>query len=395
MEGGEMNADSEAVYFGKGYSGLYDDYMDFINYVFGFNGANEDFKKLLPKLYRPEDDPCGSSYIALENGKLKAAVGAYSLDVCVAGEVLHTRGIGNVAVHPYYRSKGYMRKLMELAVDDMVRDGIDFSALGGKRQRYNYFYFEKCGECVSLSLNTDNMRHALKGALIQNIDIKKIGSDDEAALDAIAELVRSQPFYALRKRERLYDILTSWGASVWYAGVNESFIGYALVKGDEVSELLLTDEARLAEFCAALLSASGRSSLSVKLPSFMSGYIDRLCRIAENCSAFAPESFAVFNFERTLRAFFKLKAQTCRTVLPDGELTLLIHGRAGDENLSMRVSGGVPTVERSAGTYALELDGLEAMNLLFAPVYPKRNELTDFARLWLPLPIYLFPADTV
>ena len=81
-----MSIDNEIgkTYFGRGNAGMYDDYMDFINYVFGFNGNSSDFKKLLPKLYRPDDDPAANSYVALEDGKLKAAIGAFDLDVSVA-----------------------------------------------------------------------------------------------------------------------------------------------------------------------------------------------------------------------------------------------------------------------------------------------------------------------
>ena len=39
-----------SIYRGKGNAEQYDAFMDFINYVFGFNGNQKDFKKLLPKL---------------------------------------------------------------------------------------------------------------------------------------------------------------------------------------------------------------------------------------------------------------------------------------------------------------------------------------------------------
>ena len=35
------------IYYGHGTKEQFDDYMDFINYVFGFNGNQNDFKKLL------------------------------------------------------------------------------------------------------------------------------------------------------------------------------------------------------------------------------------------------------------------------------------------------------------------------------------------------------------
>lgn len=133
------------IYKGRGNAEMYDDYMDFINYVFGFNGNEQDFKKLLPKLYNPECDPCYNNYVVTENGKLKAAIGAFDSEVAVGGEVLKCRGIGNVAVHPYSRSKGYMIDCMNMALSDMVKDGVDYSILGGQRQRYNYFGFDYIG----------------------------------------------------------------------------------------------------------------------------------------------------------------------------------------------------------------------------------------------------------
>ena len=104
----------DQLYLGRGNSEQFDEYMDFINYVFGFNGNSSDFKKLLPKLYKYEYEPAVSSYVAVENGKLKSAIGAFDHNISVCGSVIKTRGIGNVAVHPYDRGKGYMKKLMNI-----------------------------------------------------------------------------------------------------------------------------------------------------------------------------------------------------------------------------------------------------------------------------------------
>lgn len=383
------------IYYGKGYAGLYDDYMDFINYVFGFNGNSSDFKKLLPKLYRPEDDPAGNSYVAVEDGKLKAAVGAFDLDVSVDGEILHTRGIGNVAVHPYARSRGYMRRLMNDAVDDMIRDGIDFSTLGGRRQRYNYFSYDKVGQSVSLSFNSDNMRHTFGSPRTHSIAIRRIAANDGASLDHIAALHKTLPLYGVRSRERLYDILTSWGASVWYGVEDDVCVGYAVVKDDTVNEIAVADEERIAEFTVSLFDAVGRGKLTVNLPTFMPGYIERLCRICEWYTVSPEKSFSVLNYEHTVGAFMRLKAKSAAKPLPDGELTLLIHGRGGDENITVSVKNGVPGVQRTDKKADFEYDHLTAMNVLFAPLCPERDRLPDFARLWLPLPIFIYYADAV
>ena len=53
---------------------MFDDYIDFINYVFGMNGTSEGFPKLLPKLYKPEYHPCENNYVVTVDGKLKSAI---------------------------------------------------------------------------------------------------------------------------------------------------------------------------------------------------------------------------------------------------------------------------------------------------------------------------------
>ena len=52
---------ADNIYFGRGTAEMFDDYIDFINYVFGFNGNSNDFKKLLPKLYKYNYEPAVSS----------------------------------------------------------------------------------------------------------------------------------------------------------------------------------------------------------------------------------------------------------------------------------------------------------------------------------------------
>ena len=111
------------IYKGRGNSAMREDYIDFINYVFGFNGTKDDFVKLLPKLYKPEYLPCENNYVVTEDGKLKAAIGVYPRELDVMGTKLKFHGVGNVAVHPYSRSKGYMRELLGTGVLFASADG--------------------------------------------------------------------------------------------------------------------------------------------------------------------------------------------------------------------------------------------------------------------------------
>ena len=162
----------------------HEELIDFLNYVFGMNGADSGFYRLLPKLYKPENRPEDYNYVVLEDGKLRAAVGAYPIELEVAGHVLRGAGIGNVAVHPFHRRKGYMKDAMGQAMEAILQSGADFAALGGQRQRYSYFGFEPAGLCGTFGLNSANLRHALPGAG-EGYAARKIGPEDAAALAAV------------------------------------------------------------------------------------------------------------------------------------------------------------------------------------------------------------------
>ena len=138
----------------------HEDLIDFLNYVFGMNGFDSGFYRLLPKLYRPAFRPEDHNFIVTEDGKLRAAVGSYPIALSVAGHELSAAGIGNVAAHPFHRGKGYMKDCMNMAMRDAVEQGLDFAVLGGRRQRYSYFGFEPAGLCAKFTLEDHNLRHA-------------------------------------------------------------------------------------------------------------------------------------------------------------------------------------------------------------------------------------------
>jgi len=384
---------NDNIYYGRGTAEMFDEYMDFINYVFGFNGNTNDFKKLLPKLYKYEYEPAVSSYVAVENNKIKAAVGAFDHDVSVCGKYIKTRGIGNVAVHPYTRGKGYMKKLMNMALDDMVSDGVDMSVLGGRRQRYNYFSYDKLGQAVSLSFNDDNIRHTFGNNRTHSISFKIVNADDREALEMIKKLAESQNFYAIRDIGKYFEILSSWKQKAAVAFDNGNFVGYCVFKGNDVNELLVTDKTIVAEFVCALYDFLGGSSMLLKLPAFLPEYINSLIGICEYYDVGPSKSFSVFNYKNVIQAFMLLK--NTYTDLPNGSIVLDILGKAKREKICIDVSDGSIIVSETNAEADLKLSHLEAMNLLFAPVCIARDSLPWYAKIWFPLPIYLYSSDAV
>ncbi len=382
------------IYNGRGNESLYDDYMDFINYVFGFNGNSQDFRKLLPKLYRREDRPVESSYVTLEDGKLRAAIGAFDHTLSVCGVELPCRGIGNVAVHPYHRSRGFMRVLMNMSVDDMISDGIVLSELGGRRQRYNYFSYEKTGTAYHFTVNSDNIRHCFgkDHAAAHTVELRRLCAEDSELLEEIGNLIASQLYNMCRHTDKMYDIVTSWGCNIYAVMKAGRFAGYVVGSSKSVNEIILCDPDDFINTIVVLYDMIG-ASFSVTLPPFYPEYIRQLYHVCEGYEIVTDKSFSVLNYRVVIEAFAKLKLTY--TAVPDGALTLFVHGRAGDEKLRIAVENGEVSVTEYEGECELELGHIDAMNMLFSPICPGRDALSDFARLLLPLPIWLYYADAV
>lgn len=382
------------VYVGRGNVSMQDEYIDFINYVFGFDGASDGFYMFLPKLYPESLDPAGNSFVVTEDGRLKAAVGAFPHKLSVCGDTLDCIGIGNVAVHPFSRHKGYMRAALNAAMDDAVARHADLSILGGARQRYNYFSFDKLGASCNFSIYASNIRHAL-GSRVSRYAIHEVKEGDTADLDAIAALSDAQAYHPIRPRHLLYATLLSWHNAPYAVTYKDSgrFAGYFVGHEGHINELLLTDTSPDATLDFVVAARETFGDLHITLPYFEQKRMEPLCRLAEGYEVGLDKSFSVLNYRRVTAAFMRLK-QTY-TALPDGRLVLLIHGRAGDEQLALEVKGGQVSVTPTADAPQYEFDHLAAMNFLFATLCPARMSLPDFARLWLPLPLWLYSADAV
>lgn len=384
------------IYCGRGSHIGYEDYMRLINLAFNFNTPEQEFLPLLPKLYRPEQRPQDSNYVVTENGILAAAVGAYDHGLTVCGDTLPCRGIGNVAVHPDFRSRGYMKMAMEAALDDMVRDGIALSSLGGRRQRYQYFSYDKAGPCHTFIFNTDNLRHVWGDMTAPFDTVRAVTDSADPVLDEIKALSDSGAIAPVRSRALFLDISQSWHCDLLAVTHEGVLRGYAIMNGDGyISEIRA---ARTEDFLSVLRSVlvhTGRQGLTVQLPACETAYITALAPVCEGVSTACSMMYSVLNYRRVVTAFMKLKATY--TDLPDGAISLLIHGRGGEERLLISVADGKPSVEIADEGCPphLELSHMEAMNLLFAPVSPLRDTLPAIYRLWFPLPLWIYKADEV
>ena len=392
-----------------------DEIMDLGNYVFSHSHSSVDFPSTLPKLYKSEFFMDSFHYIVKEDGRIKAAIGAYPLELetvcasagcgcggcCPQGKIaVPGRGIGMVSVHPYRRSKGYMKALMKMAMDDMKKDGIVFSCLGGQRQRYEYFGFYPVGSNFSFTCSGTNIRHLLGSGFKSSLTIEKVNADNAELLDAILAMHGQKSFCMKRDRKKLFDILSSWKAETYIVKEGSSIEGYFIYNGhDFISEIILKNYSRLIEIPLLLKEKAGHD-LSVKINAgpHEKEKIAALSRFAEYYNQAHTYQFAVLDYVRFTDALIKHKAGLEK--ISEGSFVIKVEDKTHGHNSTMRLfagKGGAGVAETTEAP-VITMNSSEASAFLFSPLAFQSSPLireNEFLRSLLPLPLFVEEADKI
>ena len=376
-----------------------DDIMDFVDFVFSHSDAPHDFMGLLPKLYRPGYFMEGIHYLAREKGKIKAAVGAYPMKMeFSAGPALPGRGIGMVSVHPRSRSKGYMKALMNMALEDMKNDGMVFSCLGGQRQRYEYFGYAPAGTNYHFSVQEPNITHTLGREWKSSLKIKIVNAGDKNILDSIMEMHEAKGIRFYRSRDRLFDILTSWNSILFALTEGEGFEGYFVFRPgpQDIVEINLRNPSRICEAIGLLLlyqkEKDNGDQVQVVAGSHEEEKVNLLSRFAESYRQGTAYQFNVLDFMRLVDPLMKFRAK--QRVLAEGSFIVKIEGATYE--LSYR--GGEAGINKSSSPSQLSLDPLEAVSFFFSPVSAIINPQIGenvFLQSLLPLPLFFERMDGI
>lgn len=375
----------------KGYHSN-EDYIDFINYVFGMNGTpSSSFETLLPKLYRKGRETDKETYFAIKDDRLVGAVLSYPITFRVNGTPLTVHGIGSVSTHPRHRGEGFMKDLMKAAIDDMIKNDIDLSVLGGRRHRYAHFGYEKCDGMMYFSVSGTTVNYVKPSR--EGVTMRAVGPDDSALLDLLYEKMHQRPYYADRPRADLYDILASWRSRPYIFFQGDEMVGWAVhyASKRQLSEFCSLNPALTKAMVAVAIDTLG--NLSIAVPAYDHAVAGEVDILSEDVHIVSNECFLVFNWQKVLSALLAFK--NSQTPLVDGSLVATIEGVKGTVTLKLTVKDGKTSVDVTDEAPEITLSQLEAEVFFFRNYSADRAKINPQAASWLSLPLFIFEPDNV
>lgn len=386
----------EKLYYGRGKDEDNQKLISFLDEVFFTDDPGKrDFYRLLPKIYKSQYRPAYNNFVVQEkSGDFRAAIGDFYNYMTVADEEMLTCCIGNVAVGKKFRSKGYMIELMNMSIDDMIKTGVDMAYLGGQRQRYGYFGFESSGTRYCCSFNRQTVKHAL-GGKPSGLKTVMLDADNFDALDAIERIYSHNPVRSQRTMDRYFDILCSWRSTPYILFENNNFVGYFVLshEGDVVAECGVISPEYFEKMVLAVFETTDSFGVDFPTAPFESDKVKFFSEKCEGININGCESILVFNYEKVIRAYLKVKASY--TKLCDGEMTVLIHGKRADEQLKITVKNNEVSVEQFSGEPEYEFTNHEAIRFFFSLFDAERITMPAYIQQWFPLPVYMFSTDTM
>ena len=367
-------------------AGDFDEAMDFLNLVFSEHSPH-DFARMLPSIYQPTDELMRCNYAVRDGSRLGAIVGVFPINWRVGDITLRVAGIGGVSVHPESRGKGFMKVLMNHAVQEMRREGYDMSYLGGRRQRYAYFGYEVAGAAVRINFLNDNVRHALTDSG-QRVSFEPLG-DSSDCNEQLKAMHDARSAYCVRPVATFDHYLRSWSCvpTLIKDGAGD-IVGYFCAQHtDPVINEFIVKDTHVATEAVRTWIESGRDRLTIIMQKPADAVMRQLHSFAETVHLYHEGNYQVFDWVKVVDALLKLKHATEPLIVG----TVVIRIEDAGVVLKLSVDGDTAVCEASDQTPDISFDALTAVRVLFNLAGP--TSVLDISKkasaltAWCPLPM--------
>lgn len=376
--------------------------IDFINFVFSSNkgGCPHSFLELYANLYQETDESMNNLINMWDDNLIVGSVLAFPRTLSVGGKELSVRGIGSVACHPRYRGKGIMSQLLTYNNEEMKKDGVQLSNLGGRRSRYNHFGYENAGNSYRVSLST--IAFKAFGYKAKGYSFVPFTLEDTDLVKKMHDLYNTKPIHYVYSTEQFFLrlIIPASQLAIPYAVYNEKseLLGYIAIdkygSECEMREICLYDDSLTSEVIYEF-AAQNNCSVEASFYEYQLDYYLPLASVGSLIKHNDSGMWAVLDWKNVISALLSFKATYA--CLPEGSLVFSLD----NEKLKVTLENGNVSVENTDDEADFTFSELQAISALTAPVtssYFRKHsdpEKLGLALRWFPLPLACLSGERV
>jgi GNAT superfamily N-acetyltransferase len=360
-------------------------FIRFLDRCYGFSPGM--FEAGYPHMYHPTDELCAASYVMEREGRIVSHVGLYPIEVVVHGVTWPIGGIGGVGTLPEERGKGHMTRLLQTVVEVMRETEVPLSWLGGDRQRYNAFGWERAGQTYELTFTRRSLDRA---------GIKPLTLEARRPVEALDWVERLQPTLVCHTRRHHLPLqLRAEGLRAWTAED-----GYAFVRGSEWGPLsiseLVSASGRETGLVRALLEWTQRDDIRWNVSAWDQ---ERLSRVMPGVSHWRLGDWGMWrvNDPAQVLALARPVLRRRAAALRDFELAIGVREHDRTSVATLAVRDGQVEIARGRHVQAyVEWSAVEAARaFLGGPPVAAEADVPAGLRALLPIPMYLPALDHV
>lgn len=172
--------------------GEFDELMALLDRYFHYE--RDGMAARLPVVY-DRDRPERHAVIAVD-GEIASHVACVPETLSVGEDAtIECRGIGGVATAKPHRGNGYMSRLLEFWLERMADEGVSLSELGGNRERYGRFGWERAGREVVYTVTERSAPDRSADGTVTVYD------GDDGDLSLLRSIHGDEPYRVVRDRE--------------------------------------------------------------------------------------------------------------------------------------------------------------------------------------------------
>lgn len=344
------------------------------------------FERMDPRIYQPTAEACACFHVLEHDGHIVSHVGIYPIEVSVCGMELTIGGIGGVATAPEERGHGYMSRLLRHAIDVMRERHYPLSWLGGNRQRYNAFGWERAGIDYHVTLT----RRSLDRAAVKPVPVQEV-----FPWEAEGVIERLQSMLVCRaRRPDLGMYLRRQGHRVWVAD-NGYLISHAGWGKPFVAELVSVSGNEAGLIRGAMAWASQDEARCV-LSMWDQERLARLLPAASGWDARSDGMYRIVDLYPLVAAAQPILEQRAAG-LRDLDLCLEIREPDRVDAVTLEVSDGHVRVKPGRDSArVIELTSITAARLLLGgPPIGDSSQMPSQLAALLPIPVHVPPLSDV